>query len=273
MSSPTTIALLSKGIKFSAMSLSKKSKIASRFLDQAKYMSFGDTQSLIDYIFLRSNKGKLLFKNIESNLQTKTLEIMNNIKVLHQNCGTFSGQKSNILALVAGTHTQKTLKDFGFTFSHKQYKLAREKAVIGQFDLNPGEKKIPQSKARIPEDVVEKINSILIEQSIPSSKTIVLAQKNGQKIIKEVRMLQDTKKGIYQKLMERFPQTKISLSKFYTLCPRNFQRASKRTDVCNVCVAGNQYKAELDSMARSGNINLFRMATLQRLMAEFRDHL
>ncbi|PVZ96810.1 hypothetical protein BB558_007265 [Smittium angustum] len=198
---------------------------------------------------------------------------MNNIKVLHQNCGTFSGQKSNILALVAGTHTQKTLKDFGFTFSHKQYKLAREKAVIGQFDLNPGEKKIPQSKARIPEDVVEKINSILIEQSIPSSKTIVLAQKNGQKIIKEVRMLQDTKKGIYQKLMERFPQTKISLSKFYTLCPRNFQRASKRTDVCNVCVAGNQYKAELDSMARSGNINLFRMATLQRLMAEFRDHL
>ncbi|PVV02307.1 hypothetical protein BB560_003243, partial [Smittium megazygosporum] len=186
MSSSTAIPLLSKGVKFSAMNLSKKSKIASRFLDQAKYIN-----------------NKI-------------------IKVLHQNCDTFSGQKSNILALVAGTHTQKTLKDFGFTFSHKQYKLAREKAVIGQFDLNPGEKKIPQSKARIPEDVVEKINSILIEQSIPSSKTIVLAQKNGQKTIKGVRML--------------------------------------------------QYKAELDSMTRSGNINLFRMATLRWLMAEFRDH-
>ncbi|PVV01216.1 hypothetical protein BB560_004376 [Smittium megazygosporum] len=231
MSSLTAIALLSKGVKFSAMNLSKQSKIASRFLDQAKYMSFGDTQSLMYYTFLRSNKGKLLFKNMESNLQTKIQEIINNIK------------------------------------------LAREKDVIGQFDVNHREKKIPQSKTRIPEDVVEKINSILIEQSIPSSKTIVLAQKNGQKIIKEVRMLHDTKKGIYQKLMERFPQIKISLSKFYTLCSRNFQRASKRTDVCNVCVAGNQYKAELDSMARSGNINLFRMATLQRLMAEFRDHL
>ncbi|PVV04685.1 hypothetical protein BB560_000804 [Smittium megazygosporum] len=112
---------------------------------------------------------------------------------------------------------------FGFTFSHKQYKLAREKAVIGQLDLNPGEKKIPLTKTRIPEDFVEKINSILIKQSIPSSKTIVLAQKNGQKTFKEIRML--------------------------------------------------QYKAELDSMARSGNINIFRMPTLRRLMAEFRDHL
>ncbi|PVU90020.1 hypothetical protein BB560_006249 [Smittium megazygosporum] len=172
------------------MSLPKQSKIVSRFLNQEKHISFGDTQSLINYIFFRSNKGKLLFKNMESNLQTKTLEIMNNIKVLHQNCGTFSGQKSNILALVAGTHTQKSLKDFGFTFSHKQYKLAREKAVIGQFDLNPGEKKIPQSKTRIPEDVVEKINSILIEQSIPSSKTIVLAQKTAKKQPKRMTTLQ-----------------------------------------------------------------------------------
>ncbi|PVV02780.1 hypothetical protein BB560_002755, partial [Smittium megazygosporum] len=106
MSSPTVIALLSKCVKFSAMNLSKKSKIAFRFLNQAKYMSFGDTQSLIE----------------------------------------------------------------------------------------------------IPEDVVEKINSILIEQSIPSSETIALAPKKR---------------------------------------PKNNQR-----DIYNVCVAGNQYKAELDSMPR-----------------------
>ncbi|PVV05178.1 hypothetical protein BB560_000304 [Smittium megazygosporum] len=62
------------------MSLSKKSKIASRFLDQAKNMSFGDTQSLINYTFLRSDKGKLLFKNMESNLQTKSSEKIKNIK-------------------------------------------------------------------------------------------------------------------------------------------------------------------------------------------------
>ncbi|PVU85045.1 hypothetical protein BB560_007177 [Smittium megazygosporum] len=183
------------------------------------------------------------------------------------------GQKSNILALVAGLHSQKSLKDLGFAFSHKQYKLAREKAVIGQFDLNPGEKIIPQSKTRISEGVVEKINNILFEKSLPSSKTIVQAQKNGQKTIKEVRMLQDTKKNIYWELKNRFPEIKLSLSKFYTLCSRNFKRASKRTDVCNVCVAGDQYRVELDSMVRSGNIDIFRMATLQRLMVEYNDHM
>ncbi|PVV04306.1 hypothetical protein BB560_001192 [Smittium megazygosporum] len=53
----------------------------------------------------------------------------------------------------------------------------------------------------------------------------------------------------------------------------NFQRTSKRTDVCNVYVAGDQYKVELDSMVRSGNIDIFRMATLQRLMVKYNDHM
>ncbi|PVV03395.1 hypothetical protein BB560_002133 [Smittium megazygosporum] len=130
----------------------------------------------------------------------------------------------------AGAHIQKTLKDFRFTFSHKQDKLGWKKAAIGQFDLNPG-KKIIQSKTRIPEDVVEKINSILIKQFIPSSKTIVLAQKNASE-------------------------------NFTLFAQETFNGLQKKTDASNVCVAGNRYKAELDSMARSGNINLFRMATL-----------
>ncbi|PVV00297.1 hypothetical protein BB560_005327, partial [Smittium megazygosporum] len=140
---------------------------------------------------------------------------------------SLNGQKSNILALVAGLLSQKSLKDFGFAFSHKQYKLAKEKAMIGQFELDTGEKIFSQSKTRISEDVVDFFNNILFEKSLPSSKTIVQAQKNGQKTIKEVRMLQDTKKSIYWELKNRFPEIKLSLSKFYFFTREIFKGLQK----------------------------------------------
>ncbi|PVV00948.1 hypothetical protein BB560_004651 [Smittium megazygosporum] len=74
-------------------------------------------------------------------------------------------------------------------------------------------------------------------------------------------------------MLEHNPQNKLPPQQILYTLLKKISTAAKRTDVCNVCVAGNQYKAELDSMARSGSINLFRMATLQRLMVEFRDHL
>ncbi|PVV00379.1 hypothetical protein BB560_005245 [Smittium megazygosporum] len=68
------------------MSLSTQSKIASKFLDYAKNVSSNDTSGLLECILFKSRKTSKLLK---------------------------IGQKSNILALVAGLHSQKSLKDFG----------------------------------------------------------------------------------------------------------------------------------------------------------------
>ncbi|PVV00410.1 hypothetical protein BB560_005209, partial [Smittium megazygosporum] len=56
-------------------------------------------------------------------------KIVENIRELHQTLGFHTGQKSNILALVAGLHSQKSLRYFGFALFYKQYKLVRENAI------------------------------------------------------------------------------------------------------------------------------------------------
>ncbi|PVV04686.1 hypothetical protein BB560_000805 [Smittium megazygosporum] len=123
------------------------------------------------------------------------------------------GQKSNILDFVAGLHSQKSFKDFGFAFSYKQYRRTRKKAMIGRFDLNPGEKIIPQPKAKISEDTADFFKGILFERSLPSSKTIVQAQKNGQKITKEVSRDQTEPQQvlftILKKLSEGFEKNRL----------------------------------------------------------------
>ncbi|PVU90231.1 hypothetical protein BB560_006228 [Smittium megazygosporum] len=57
--------------------------------------------------------------------------MIENIRELHQTLDFHSGQKSNILALVAGLHSQKSLRYFGFGLSYKQYQLVTENAIVG----------------------------------------------------------------------------------------------------------------------------------------------
>ncbi|PVU87854.1 hypothetical protein BB560_006425, partial [Smittium megazygosporum] len=91
-------------------------------------------------------------------------------------------QRPNILALVAGLLSQKSLKDFGFAFSHKQYKLAKEKAMIGQFELDTGEKIFSQSKAKISGGTVEKTNRFSLKGLDATSCVVIADFKENFKI-------------------------------------------------------------------------------------------
>ncbi|PVV05115.1 hypothetical protein BB560_000368 [Smittium megazygosporum] len=63
MSSPTSIALFSKGVNFSKMRITRQSKIASKFLEYAKNVSLNGTAGLFEYILIKSRKNCQITKN------------------------------------------------------------------------------------------------------------------------------------------------------------------------------------------------------------------
>ncbi|KAL1920657.1 uncharacterized protein VTP21DRAFT_1034 [Calcarisporiella thermophila] len=69
---------------------------------------------------------------------------------------------------------------------------------------------------------------------------------DGERYI-QVRYLNDTKLNIFKSFKISQPDFKISKSKFYTLIPKHFKKACKKTDMCEVCVEG---KTNFDNLRR-----------------------
>ncbi|PVV02257.1 hypothetical protein BB560_003294, partial [Smittium megazygosporum] len=92
--------------------------------------SLNDVAGLLEYIPFKSRKTIPEIKEIlkkKSNIK----QIVRNIQSLHKSLGTYTRQNSNILALVTGLHSQKSLKGFRVAFSPKQYELVRENEIGG----------------------------------------------------------------------------------------------------------------------------------------------
>ncbi|PVU95215.1 hypothetical protein BB560_005871, partial [Smittium megazygosporum] len=149
-------------------------------------------------------------------------------------------QKSRV---VAGVYTDSKLRELGFEFSAEQYKLAKKK-----------------------------VNEILEEFSNASTKTLISRERNGENTIQPIRFLRNTKIHIYNQFKLRFPEAKLSLSKFYALCAKHYQKSSKKTDICFICVAGNKAKLDLKKAKNSNIFDFFRIAMLQKLVNDFEAH-
>ncbi|PVV02259.1 hypothetical protein BB560_003293 [Smittium megazygosporum] len=91
---------------------------------------------------------------------------------------------------------------------------------------------VPKATARIPDETRKGINDILIEDSNNSSN-IVYSDKIGSDFT-ELRYLTKPK--------SRYPEIRLSFSKFYELCLRNYKKPEKITDIFNICDAGKKNK-------------------------------
>ena len=59
--------------------------------------------------------------------------------------------------------------------------------------------------------------------------------------------MRKTKKEIYNQLITDYPNTKLSLSKFYKLYPKNYKKASKFTDMYSIYINGKKLEKKLEN--------------------------
>ena len=156
-------------------------------------------------------------------------------------------QKSGILSLVAGLFSAAELKNHHFQFSSTQYQNALCRVAAEDFHVDTYQRIQPPSKTPINSEIRGLISSYLVKNSQSSSLTI----NSG-----EVYYLGVPKREVYHRMIKDHPQLqeKLSLSKFYKLCPKNFKKATKKTDVCQVCEAGKKVKKLLQQARKVRNL-------------------
>ncbi|PVU89784.1 hypothetical protein BB560_006271, partial [Smittium megazygosporum] len=82
----------------------------------------------------------------------------------------------------------------------------------------------------------------------------------------------NTKVSDETKAKEKHPEIQLSLSKFYSLCPNNYRKPQKRTDVCNICAAGEKIKKKYDMAKGNENASLEQIMQLRMATEEFEVH-
>ncbi|OMJ20594.1 hypothetical protein AYI70_g4011 [Smittium culicis] len=166
--------------------------------------------------------------------------IINNISKLHSSLSTRTYQKSTILSLVASEFSPSQLSSFGFEFSRSQFNTAKQKASEDQFTLDDYQRHIPKSRSAVGQTVVDLVKSYLRRYSQPSSKTGRRVGEDSNGLGTPLMYLTQTKSYIYHQLLKENPGLKLGLSTFYNVCPKNFKKPTKITDMCKVCVAGSK---------------------------------
>ena len=181
----------------------------------------------------KSNIRKIPYSKNEGNykkINAKSGEkILKNIQKLYQNCK--SNQKSNILAIVSNLFNRKYLNKLGFGITQKIYKSSKRKAENEEFGLNDYKRYKPLSKLKTSKEIVDDIVNHLKEYSINSGNTYYN---------ENIYYLQQTKKYVYQKYVEKNPKTKISLTTFYRKIPKYFKVPKKISDICPICYRGKK---------------------------------
>ncbi len=73
--------------------------------------------------------------------------------------------------------------------------------------------------------------------------------------------------------MQENPGLSISLSKFYKLCPKNYKKAKKLTDVCQICETGKKMEKKLAKLLVNGKATPHAMELLREQVSYFKQHL
>jgi len=154
---------------------------------------------------------------------------------MHSNA--INKHKSSLLSLVSGCYSRNDLKGIGFQFSNTQYHTAMNKVKSNIFSLNDYQRYIPSSKKAVNQDIITLITNYF--QSNSRESTVTTNQNEP------VYFLEKSKSEIYKQLKNENPNLKLSISKFYKLCPKNFKKPKKLTDICPICINGKKAEKKL----------------------------
>src|SRR5271169_3079585 len=140
---------------------------------------------------------------------------------MHHN--TLPNHKSSLLSLVAGVHSRSYLTNIGFDFSKTQYHTALQKVQKQDFSLKNYQRYVPPSRSKVSQNILHLINEYLLKNSRQSS--------NFTSKDELIYYLEKTIRDTFYQMKSEHPEVKSTLSTFYKLCPGNFKKACKKTDM------------------------------------------
>ncbi|PVV02183.1 hypothetical protein BB560_003371, partial [Smittium megazygosporum] len=166
--------------------------------------------------------GSLLSEVIRDYTGCTELNLLRNVRKMHQMCDSRPGISSTLM---------------GFSFGAEQYILAKWKAEKEIFGLNEYQTHVPASTVKISDDIKSKVRQILLEYSNNSSVTIESGSQGSANQFEE-----------------------------------NFKKSTKRTDVCNICVAGEKVKKQYGMLSRSQVADPTQISLLKKSVDEYNVH-
>ncbi|OMJ17474.1 hypothetical protein AYI70_g5948 [Smittium culicis] len=98
------------------------------------------------------------------------------------------------------------------------------------------------------------LHNSLEKNSLQKSNILALvADVYSRKELRDIGYkIKTSKLEIYQKIISEDPNLLLGLSTFYRLCPKNFKKSKKRTDMCPICINGEKNLKRLRSLDNSG---------------------
>ncbi|OMJ17603.1 hypothetical protein AYI70_g5875 [Smittium culicis] len=98
------------------------------------------------------------------------------------------------------------------------------------------------------------LHNSLEKNSLQKSNILALvADVYSRKELRDIGYkIKTSKLEIYQKIISEDPNLLFGLSTFYRLCPKNFKKSKKRTDMCPICINGEKNLKRLRSLDNSG---------------------
>ena len=163
------------------------------------------------------------------------LKIQKIVKIVKLYKKTQKNQRYSILSIVADIISKKDLRKNGFVFSNTMYNTAKRKRTEDHIEDSVIYR--PESKKIKGNDVIDLINEYLTKYSEITCKF----HRN-----KPIKSLQKSKLWIYKKMMNKNPEIKISISKYYKLVPKHFKYVKKRQTCVKYVSMGKKLKKSLE---------------------------
>ena len=167
---------------------------------------------------------------------TMIKKIVKNLLKLYNE--TNINEKHAVLSVLTDILPKRILRKEGFIFSNTMHRTAKRKYCENEI--------IDETNLQIAKKHKESKKEFIINQlKLHSEKSSKLLRNNA------VYNLQESKLFIYKKIKKEHPEIELSMSKFYSLCPKYFQYSKKKTDMCDICIHGKKL------IKKKGNENEF----------------
>jgi hypothetical protein len=176
---------------------------------------------LLSY-FENNSTGRKYYQDIIKDQNLKKL--VDRINHLHSTSPM--KQKSKVLSLLSGIFNISEMKDMGIKVSRTQYRSSLKYINSSLSEMSR------KSSRKSNEELKRKVAEFLILNSSDSR----MSTQQGEPIY----YYSTNKIQLYKKFQEMNTETKISLSFFYKNFPKNFKKATKKTDLCPVCKNGEK---------------------------------
>jgi hypothetical protein len=255
---------------FSQQQGGQRNRTIKCFKDVLKFLSGGEVNQLLK-TYLLSREGKQFMDQIGLQYKDESINIINNIKTLHDN--TSRKNKYKILSLVSNQYTRKQLSEMGFKFSPKQFTRSRKSDII--------DSKVTKGRNI---EFENKYKPFLLEHSREASNRTVYIKRKIEDIIEDeeeiqtsmsnkkqcisVRYLNNSITNLYKLYKETNPNTKIKRSSFFKNIPKEYKKAKKRTDLCPICENGKKNEQCLKNLQKKISLNNFIPINIDNLKNE-----